>query len=57
MMLSEGGKENSIYHAFATPFNEQLSVLGPHVPRARKLNSSQKDTEASIHHFKAVLGL
>ena len=34
-MLREGGEENSISHAFASPFNEQLSVLGPHVPRAR----------------------
>ena len=34
-MLSEGGEENSIYHAFAAPFNEKLSVLGPNVARTR----------------------
>ena len=34
-MLSEGGEENSIYHVFAAPFNEQLNVLGPNVARDR----------------------
>ena len=34
-MLIEGGEENSIYHAIAAPLNEQLSLLGPNVARAR----------------------
>ena len=40
-MLSEGGEKNFIYHAFAAQFNEWLSVLGPHVPRARELKVAE----------------
>ena len=43
-MLREGGEENSLYHAFAAPFNEYGTERG----MSSMIKSGQKGTEASI---------
>ena len=51
-MLSEGGEENSIYHAFAACIKRIIKCVG--TARAT-IKSGQKDTEAStIRQLKAV---
>ena len=43
-MLSEGGEENSIYHAFAAPFKR----AGTTRATSSIIKSGQKDNQASI---------
>ena len=43
-MLSKGGEENSIYHAFAAPFKP----AGTARATSSIIKSGQRDTEASI---------
>ena len=47
-MLSKGGDENSIYHAFAAPINEQIKLTRTARATSSVIKSGQKDTEASI---------
>ena len=47
-MLSEGGEENSIYHAFAAPFIIIIRHSGTERGTNSIIKSGQKDTEASI---------
>ena len=57
-MLSEGGEENSIYHAFAAPFKRAGTERGT----SSIIKSGQKGTEASIpgnifqHQIPDILG-
>ena len=47
-MLSKGDEENSIYHAFTTPFSKIIKCAGTDRATSSIIESGQKDTESSI---------
>ena len=47
-MLSEGGEENAIYHAFAASFKRIIKRAGTESGTSSIIKSGQKDTETSI---------
>ena len=53
-MLSEVGEGNSIYHAFAAPFNK-IKRAGTARTTSLIIKSGQKDTEASVTVFQNSL--